>query len=218
MKLVTTTRGGKYQRYLLRGDSEGYVTLWTVPDITIDDIKQMRIDQGEPAKGKILFNTTHFPPTFILFLSLKLQSINFHLFTALVPTICTSLNEAWELMNPSPVGILDQLSHNTGEPSIKLTASIYLPQQSRLVVGREDGSIIIVPATQTVMMQLLHSNSHNFGGGLFYNYILLRNDSRFSLIYRLAGSSSAVRPSWSRQLSVVSVVGPFEVTSIALFN
>lgn len=51
MKLVTTTRGGKYQRYLLRGDSEGYVTLWTVPDITIDDIKQMRIEQGEPAKG-----------------------------------------------------------------------------------------------------------------------------------------------------------------------
>lgn len=89
---------------------------------------------------------------------------------ALVPTICTSLNEAWELMNPSPVGILDQLSHNTGEPSIKLTASIYLPQQSRLVVGREDGSIIIVPATQTVMMQLLHSNSHNFGGMYFKMY------------------------------------------------
>lgn len=52
MKLVTTTRGGKYQRYLLRGDSEGFVTLWTVPDITIDDIKKMRIDQGEPSKGK----------------------------------------------------------------------------------------------------------------------------------------------------------------------
>lgn len=51
MKLVTTTRGGKYQRYLLRGDSEGYVTLWTVPDITIDDIKQMRIDDGVPPKG-----------------------------------------------------------------------------------------------------------------------------------------------------------------------
>lgn len=61
-------------------------------------------------------------------------------------------------MNPSPVGILDQLANVSGEPSIKLTASIYLPQQSRLVVGREDGSIIIVPATQTVMLQLLYSN------------------------------------------------------------
>lgn len=47
-------------------------------------------------------------------------------------------------MNPPPVGILDQLNHDS-DSLIKLTASIYLPQQSRLVVGREDGSIIIVP-------------------------------------------------------------------------
>lgn len=133
MKLVTTTRGGKYQRYLLRGDSEGYVTLWTIPDITIEDIRRLHVDQGQPAKQ-------------------------------LVPTVCTSLSDAWELMNPSPVGILDQLSQSTGEPSIKLTSSIYLPQQSRLVVGREDGTIVIVPATQTVMLQLLHSNHNNFNG------------------------------------------------------
>lgn len=85
-------------------------------------------------------------------------------FIALIPTICTSLSDAWELMNPSPVGILDQMANATGEASIKLTASIYLPQQSRLVVGREDGSIIIVPATQTVMLQLLHFNHQNFSG------------------------------------------------------
>lgn len=84
----------------------------------------------------------------------------------MLPTICTSLSDAWELMNPSPVGILDQLNH-PGETSVKLTASIYLPQQSRLVVGREDGSIIIVPATQTVMLQLLHLNHQNFNGKSF---------------------------------------------------
>lgn len=65
-------------------------------------------------------------------------------------------------MNPSPVGILDQLNTASGETAIKLTASIYLPQQSRLVVGREDGSIIIVAATQAVMMQLLHLNNQNY--------------------------------------------------------
>lgn len=135
MKLVTTTRGGKYQRYLLRGDSEGYVTLWTIPDIAIDDIRQLNVDQGQPAKQ-------------------------------LVPTVCTSLSDAWELMNPSPVGILDQLSQSSGEPSIKLTASIYLPQQSRLVVGREDGTIIIVPATQTVMLQLLNASNSSVNGKL----------------------------------------------------
>lgn len=48
MKLVTTSRGGKNQRYLLRGDSEGYVTLWTVPELGIEDIKQMNADQLLP--------------------------------------------------------------------------------------------------------------------------------------------------------------------------
>lgn len=66
-------------------------------------------------------------------------------------------------MNPPPVGILDQLNV-PNEPSIKLTASIYLPQQSRLVVGRQDGSIIIVPATQTVMLQLLHAQRVDSSG------------------------------------------------------
>ena len=48
MKMVTTNRGGKSQRYLLRGDSEGYVTLWTVPDIPIDDIKELQMNQSQP--------------------------------------------------------------------------------------------------------------------------------------------------------------------------
>jgi hypothetical protein len=46
--------------------------------------------------------------------------------------------------------------------AIKLTASIYLPLQCRLVVGREDGTIIIVSATQTVMLQLLHGHHQDF--------------------------------------------------------
>lgn len=66
-------------------------------------------------------------------------------------------------MKPPPVGILDQLN-TPNESSIKLTASIYLPQQSRLVVGRQDGTIIIVPATQTVMLQLLHISQLNYSG------------------------------------------------------
>lgn len=66
-------------------------------------------------------------------------------------------------MKPPPVGILDQLN-TPSEASIKLTASIYLPQQSRLVVGRQDGTIIIVPATQTVMLQLLHVSQQNYAG------------------------------------------------------
>uniref|UniRef100_A0A1B6CWJ7 WD repeat-containing protein 7 n=1 Tax=Clastoptera arizonana TaxID=38151 RepID=A0A1B6CWJ7_9HEMI len=79
----------------------------------------------------------------------------------MAPIIITSLAKIWSEMKPPPVGILDQL--DCGDmPGVKLTASIYLPQQSRLVVGREDGSIIIVPATQTVMLQLLHGSHQQY--------------------------------------------------------
>ncbi|XP_047541633.1 WD repeat-containing protein 7 isoform X1 [Vanessa atalanta] len=73
------------------------------------------------------------------------------------PIVLTSLEMAWAEMNPSPVGILDQFSHPE-EPEIKLTASIYLLAANRLVVGRDDGSIVIVNATHTVQLQLLHGN------------------------------------------------------------
>lgn len=41
------------------------------------------------------------------------------------------------------------------EDPIKVTASVYIPSQGRLVCGREDGSIVLVPATQTAIVQLL---------------------------------------------------------------
>ncbi|XP_006764523.1 PREDICTED: WD repeat-containing protein 7 isoform X2 [Myotis davidii] len=67
-----------------------------------------------------------------------------------------SLQEAFDKLNPYPAGIIDQLSviPNSDEP-LKVTASVYIPVHGRLVCGREDGSIIIVPATQTAIVQLL---------------------------------------------------------------
>uniref|UniRef100_A0A673IJ68 WDR72-like alpha-solenoid domain-containing protein n=1 Tax=Sinocyclocheilus rhinocerous TaxID=307959 RepID=A0A673IJ68_9TELE len=67
-----------------------------------------------------------------------------------------SLQEAFDKLMPSPAGIIDQLSVLSGsnEP-IKVTASVYIPSQGRLVCGREDGSIVLVPATQTAIVQLL---------------------------------------------------------------
>lgn len=117
-------------KLLIRGDSEGAVMAWSVPDIVdskLDDLKQEDVSK---------------PP-------------------GIPPLVSTSVTQAWAAMKPPPVGILDQL--DCGDlPGIKLTASIYLPQQSRLVVGREDGSIIIVPATQTVMLQLLHGSHQQY--------------------------------------------------------
>uniref|UniRef100_A0A673IU54 WDR72-like alpha-solenoid domain-containing protein n=1 Tax=Sinocyclocheilus rhinocerous TaxID=307959 RepID=A0A673IU54_9TELE len=71
-------------------------------------------------------------------------------------SVSISLQEAFDKLMPSPAGIIDQLSVLSGsnEP-IKVTASVYIPSQGRLVCGREDGSIVLVPATQTAIVQLL---------------------------------------------------------------
>ncbi|XP_053304170.1 WD repeat-containing protein 7 isoform X2 [Spea bombifrons] len=76
--------------------------------------------------------------------------------TGLRITTTTSLQEAFDKLNPLPAGIIDQLSvmPNSAEP-LKVTASVYIPSHGRLVCGREDGSIVIVPATQTAIVQLL---------------------------------------------------------------
>ncbi|KAM8827764.1 WD repeat-containing protein 7 isoform 5-T6 [Spinachia spinachia] len=67
-----------------------------------------------------------------------------------------SLQEAFNKLAPVSAGIIDQLSALPGkEGPIKVTASVYIPSQGRLVCGREDGSIILVPATQTAIVQLL---------------------------------------------------------------
>uniref|UniRef100_A0A8C2DLT7 WD repeat domain 7 n=1 Tax=Cyprinus carpio TaxID=7962 RepID=A0A8C2DLT7_CYPCA len=73
-----------------------------------------------------------------------------------IPETSISLQEAFDKLMPSPAGIIDQLSVLPGsnEP-IKVTASVYIPSQGRLVCGREDGSIVLVPATQTAIVQLL---------------------------------------------------------------
>lgn len=130
MRLVTTYRNGQTKRYLLRGDSEGSVLLWAIPDISAAQLAAIR-SQAPPQ-----------PVT-------------------ASATLTTSLTRAWSSVRPEPVGILDQIERQERQ-SIKLTASIYLPLQSRLVVGREDGSIIIVPATQTVMLQFLHGNHQQY--------------------------------------------------------
>lgn len=125
-----------------------------------------------------------------------------HQIKGLTPTICTSLSDAWSLMKPHPVGILDQLNIPT-EPSVKLTASIYLPQQSRLVVGRQDGSIIIVPATQTVMLQLLHVQNVNYTGKTI-DCCLSRHDHTLKLFTNFLKIGQRIK--YCQRIVAVSIV------------
>lgn len=73
---MVSHRQNSTNRYLLRGDSEGYVHIWNTPNVTNTELQTIQ-DGGTPLKMKA--------------------------------TLVTSLTEAWDSMNPSPVGILDQL-------------------------------------------------------------------------------------------------------------
>lgn len=53
MKLVSTQISGKNDYHLLRGDSEGFVTLWTVPDISTTEIKKLQTLQSTPQGGML---------------------------------------------------------------------------------------------------------------------------------------------------------------------
>uniref|UniRef100_L7M0C4 Putative rabconnectin-3b n=1 Tax=Rhipicephalus pulchellus TaxID=72859 RepID=L7M0C4_RHIPC len=79
------------------------------------------------------------------------------------PFLSLALQEAWDEMKPPPPGILDKMELPGESQELKLTASVYLPLQGRLVVGREDGSIVVVSATQAVMLQLLYGKHHHDG-------------------------------------------------------
>ncbi|XP_067887056.1 WD repeat-containing protein 7 isoform X2 [Heterodontus francisci] len=71
-------------------------------------------------------------------------------------TTSSCLQDTFDHLIPRPAGIIDQLSTLPGsEEPLKVTASVYIPSHGRLVCGREDGSIVIVPATQTAIVQLL---------------------------------------------------------------
>ncbi|XP_046914879.2 WD repeat-containing protein Rbcn-3B isoform X2 [Dermatophagoides farinae] len=73
------------------------------------------------------------------------------------PNVSYSLSTAWKELRDLPCGIIDTLLKKIDDHSIsyKITASVYIPALGRLVCGREDGSIIIVSANQTIMLQLL---------------------------------------------------------------
>uniref|UniRef100_A0A0K2TM39 WD repeat-containing protein 7 n=1 Tax=Lepeophtheirus salmonis TaxID=72036 RepID=A0A0K2TM39_LEPSM len=76
----------------------------------------------------------------------------------LLPIKTTSLEEKWKGLSECPLGILGQLGNDAPE----ITSTIFLPMQCRLVCGRDDGSIVMVPATQTIMLHLLSGRHQKY--------------------------------------------------------
>jgi hypothetical protein len=63
------------------------------------------------------------------------------------------------------LGIFHGLKERDPEhPGQKITCSLFLPTQGRLVCGMNDGQIIIVSATQTIMLHLLAGKHQGVDG------------------------------------------------------
>ncbi|XP_071788146.1 WD repeat-containing protein 7-like isoform X1 [Asterias amurensis] len=120
-------RRGPFYKLFVRGDSEGCVTVWRMPEISDKELSYLKQEE---------FDTLPVMP----------------------PSAYNSLSDLWRYSSPRPAGIIDQLSVPHGDKTaqpLPVTASIYLPDQGWLVCGRKDGSIVIVPAIQTAIVQLL---------------------------------------------------------------
>ncbi|XP_055890768.1 WD repeat-containing protein 7-like isoform X12 [Biomphalaria glabrata] len=113
---------------LLRGDSEGRVTIWSLPQVSE---KQMTLVRQE----------------------------SFDRLPALSPKSSTTLQESWTVGTSSPPGILDNLMDGVDDdPEVFITATIYIPSQGKLVCGRNNGTIVLVPAIDCIKRQLLTLN------------------------------------------------------------
>ena len=136
-KYVIFSREGKWLKFLLRGDASGAVSVWRVPDTPECAALQVKAERSGECEQ-------------------------------LWPECVRSVAACWANTNPRPVGVLDHLENlltenqeATGDGPA-LTCHVFLPGQCRLVIGRDDGSIIMLPATQTIMLHLLTGKYHKY--------------------------------------------------------
>ena len=127
----------------MRGDCEGRLSVWKIPETPDCASMQLTAEQSGGSEVDI---------------------------SSLRPVLVNSLQEIWRAVKPAPVGVLNQLDvaeeeeeeDDEADEGSALTATMFLPMQCRLVCGRNDGSIIMVPATQTIMLHLLSGKHQKF--------------------------------------------------------
>ena len=154
------SKDSKWVKYLIRGDANGRLAVWKIPDTPQCASMQLKRQQT----------------------SVHEQDIGCAGVTEQKPIISINIEEIWAQMRPPPPGALSQLDEpileEVPKPGVKgsslaandtlpssaiaLTATIFLPMQCKLACGREDGTIIMVPATHTIMLQLLSGRHQKF--------------------------------------------------------
>ncbi len=158
-KYLIFSKEGKWMKYLMRGDCDGRLTVWKIPDTP--ECASMQLRHEQTGKGEVV-----------------------------KPQLSCSLEDKWRSLRPPPVGVLNQLEPDEEEEeeeeeedlTVALTATIFLPMQCRLVCGREDGSIVMVPATQTIMLHLL-SGKHQRYTNWPQHQVLLGHSGRVNCLH-----------------------------------
>lgn len=125
MILHSSLRGdSQTTKLLVRGDSEGQVVIWKLPEVSE---RQMTLVRQE----------------------------SFDRLPVLTPRCTATLQDIWDKLYQSPSGILDGFKEV--EDRAMITSTVYIPSQGKLACGRSNGTIIILPATQCIMLQLLEN-------------------------------------------------------------
>ncbi len=159
-KYLIFSKEGKWMKYLMRGDCDGRLAVWKIPDTPECASMQLKHESsGDSCQLK--------------------------------PQLVWSLQDAWSQLLTTPVGVLNQLNQailpqgvadedeeddEEELPPTALTATIFLPMQCRLVCGREDGSIVMVPATQTIMLHLLAGKHQKYTNWPQHQVVTLQLD------------------------------------------
>ena len=138
-KYVIFNKDGKWLKYLLRGDGSGTISVWRIPDTPECAALQVK---SERSGGQA---------------------------DLLRPLTSRSVQSCWDSANPRPIGVLDHLeqtmiseTEEVSQDPPALTCHVFLPAACRLVIGRDDGTIISLPATQTIMLHLLSGKYHKY--------------------------------------------------------
>ncbi|CAG0925493.1 unnamed protein product, partial [Notodromas monacha] len=99
------------------------------------------------------------------------------------PKSSLSLQEAFDRAFPSPPGILDQIERDPQHPNQRITCSLFIPSQGRLVCGTNDGQIVMVSATHTIMLHLLSGKHQGIDGWPVHQVFLGHAAKVTTLVY-----------------------------------
>lgn len=77
MRYHEVNRSGKVHKYLLRGDSDGAVVVWSIPEVTNSQLAQIKQEEFDKPPGLLAFILSKYLIKILLYLIILLYIANF---------------------------------------------------------------------------------------------------------------------------------------------